>query len=243
MQARTKIFGQHDEATIRQIETCVAAGGEPQLFGEAVVYAPDGTGRYGPADAPVSGAAYVADVDTDPVLLIDGLTKNFRYPGWRLGWVVGPAATISVIERIGQAMDGGASQVVQRAALAALEPGYADAETRAVRSEFARKRNLTVDGLRAAGVRVDVEPRGTFYVWGDVSGLPAPLDTADGFFEAALGHRVITVPGYAFDLDPARTRADTGTFDRRVRFSFGPPYAAVETAMGRLAAMVAAHRS
>ncbi|MEP6708545.1 MAG: RtcB family protein [Verrucomicrobiota bacterium] len=28
MQAKTKIFGQHDEATIRQIETCVAAGGE-----------------------------------------------------------------------------------------------------------------------------------------------------------------------------------------------------------------------
>jgi tRNA-splicing ligase RtcB len=28
MEGRTKIFGQHDEATIRQIETCVAAGGE-----------------------------------------------------------------------------------------------------------------------------------------------------------------------------------------------------------------------
>jgi tRNA-splicing ligase RtcB (3'-phosphate/5'-hydroxy nucleic acid ligase) len=28
MQAKTKIFGQHDPATIKQIETCVAAGGE-----------------------------------------------------------------------------------------------------------------------------------------------------------------------------------------------------------------------
>jgi tRNA-splicing ligase RtcB len=26
--AKTKIFGQHDEATLKQIETCVAAGGE-----------------------------------------------------------------------------------------------------------------------------------------------------------------------------------------------------------------------
>src|SRR6516162_8608620 len=26
--AKTKIFGQHDEATVKQIETCVAAGGE-----------------------------------------------------------------------------------------------------------------------------------------------------------------------------------------------------------------------
>src|ERR671923_2208536 len=28
MEAKTKIFGQHDEATIKQIQTCVAAGGE-----------------------------------------------------------------------------------------------------------------------------------------------------------------------------------------------------------------------
>ena len=28
MEAKTKIFGQHNEATIKQIERCVAAGGE-----------------------------------------------------------------------------------------------------------------------------------------------------------------------------------------------------------------------
>src|SRR5438045_699076 len=28
METKTKIFGQHDEATIKQIETCVASGGE-----------------------------------------------------------------------------------------------------------------------------------------------------------------------------------------------------------------------
>ena len=34
---------------------------------------------------PISAAPYVEDVDEDPVILIDGLTKCFRYPGWRLG--------------------------------------------------------------------------------------------------------------------------------------------------------------
>ena len=28
METKTKIFGQHDDATIKQIETCVATGGE-----------------------------------------------------------------------------------------------------------------------------------------------------------------------------------------------------------------------
>lgn len=34
-------------------------------------------------DGLVSAARYVDDVDADPVVLFDGLTKNWRYPGWR----------------------------------------------------------------------------------------------------------------------------------------------------------------
>jgi aspartate/methionine/tyrosine aminotransferase len=43
-----------------------------------------------PGPGPVSGAAYVEDVERDPVLLVDGLTKSFRYPGWRVGWAWDP---------------------------------------------------------------------------------------------------------------------------------------------------------
>jgi len=141
------------------------------------IYEPDASGVFGPAARPVSAAEHVADVDADHVLIFDGLTKNARYPGWRVGWIVGPRDAISVIERVGQAMDGGPSQVVQRAALAALQPSYLDKETAAVRAAFANKRNLTVAGLRAAGIRIDVEPRGTFYVWGSLADMPAPLRT------------------------------------------------------------------
>ena len=34
----------------------------------------------------VSAAEYVQDVNQDPIILLNGLTKNWRYPGWRLGW-------------------------------------------------------------------------------------------------------------------------------------------------------------
>lgn len=30
------------------------------------------------------------DVDEDDVLIIDGLTKRFRLPGWRVAWILGP---------------------------------------------------------------------------------------------------------------------------------------------------------
>jgi len=54
-------------------------------------------------DGPVSAASYVDDPDTDRVLLVDGLTKNFRYPGWRVGWVVGPADAVNMLDRVGSA--------------------------------------------------------------------------------------------------------------------------------------------
>ncbi|HZV34785.1 MAG TPA: pyridoxal phosphate-dependent aminotransferase, partial [Verrucomicrobiae bacterium] len=36
--------------------------------------------------AMVSAAAYVENVETDPVIVVDGLTKNWRYPGLRISW-------------------------------------------------------------------------------------------------------------------------------------------------------------
>ena len=97
---------------------------------------------------PVSAATHVDDVNADPVLIVDGLTKSFRYPGWRVGWVVGTVPVIEVINRAASAIDGGPGQPIQRAAREVLRPERADQETRALRQVFARKRNLMVERLR-----------------------------------------------------------------------------------------------
>ena len=60
-----------------------------------------------PGEGPVSAAAYVDDVNEDPVVLIDGLTKSFRYPGWRIAWALGPAAVIETLGRAASSIDGG----------------------------------------------------------------------------------------------------------------------------------------
>ena len=52
------------------------------------------------------------------------------------------------------------------------------------------------EGLRQAGVRFDLEPEGTFYWWGDVSGLPAPINEGMAIFRAAAGPKqLLVVPG------------------------------------------------
>jgi aspartate/methionine/tyrosine aminotransferase len=200
------------------------------------VYEPDGR----PGPGPISAAPFVHDVDEDPVLLVDGLTKSFRYPGWRVGWAVGPADWIDALGRAASAIDGGPSLPAQRLALRALEPARADQETTALRRVFARKRDLMVRRLGAMGIRCVRPSRSTFYVWASLADLPAPFNDADHFFREALSRKVMTVPGRFFDVNPGRLRPGPSPYRSWMRFSFGPPKDNVTLGLDRLEAMLAA---
>jgi aspartate/methionine/tyrosine aminotransferase len=189
----------------------------------------------------VSAAAYVEDVDADPVVMLDGLTKNWRYPGWRVGWTIGPKHVIDRVASVGSFLDGGASHVLQRAALPLLAPDVANAEAAAIQAAFQPKRDLMLRRLSAMGVRIDAAPAGAFYVWGSVAGLPDGLNDGMSFFRAALEHKVITVPGVFFDINPGhRRRATESRFASHLRFSFGPDIEELSRGLDALQAMVTA---
>jgi aspartate/methionine/tyrosine aminotransferase len=191
-------------------------------------------------DELVSAARFVEDVDRDPVIIFDGLTKNWRYPGWRCTWIVGPRAVIDAVSSTGSFLDGGGSKPLQRSAVPLLEPGIVQAETGAIRAAFLRKRRILKEGLEAAGMRHDLEPQGTFYCWADVSGLPAGMNDGMSFFKAALKEKVICVPGEFFDINPGKRRSGRPSrFRQYVRFSFGPEEAAVVEGVRRIGRMVA----
>jgi aspartate/methionine/tyrosine aminotransferase len=187
---------------------------------------------------PVSAAAYVQDVDRDPVVLLDGLTKNWRYPGWRVSWILGPKPLIEAVSSAGSFLDGGGPRPLQRAALELVTAERAAAEAAAIQAAFGRKRRLMIDELRAMGVRC-LEPEGTFYCWGSVESLPEPFNTGLGFFKKAIEAKVITVPGEFFDVNPGKRRSSRVSRVRaHVRFSFGPPEAAVKAGLERLKALL-----
>lgn len=196
-----------------------------------------------PGTLPVESAArFVEDVNRDPIVLFDGLTKNWRYPGWRITWTVGPRPVIDAVASAGSFLDGGGGRPIQRAALPLLEPAAVEAETKAIHQVFRDKRDLMLSRLQRLGVRVDRAPDGTFYVWGNVSQLPGKLSDGMGFFRAALDKKVIVVPGEFFDVNPGKRRsARASRFRQYVRFSFGPAKATLETALGRLEELVAEH--
>ena len=181
-----------------------------------------------------SAARYVEDVDRDPVVLFDGFTKNWRYPGWRVTWAIGPKPIMERFASAGSFLDGGGSKPLQRAAIPLLSEEHVVAETQAIHRVFRDKRDFLVSRLERLGVRTDRVPDGTFYVWGDVSELPPSLSTGHDLFRAALARKVITVPGEFFDVNPGKRRHGRASrFKGYVRFSFGPAQSQLEKAVAR----------
>ena len=197
------------------------------------------------ASAPMESAArYVEDVDRDPIIILDGLTKNWRYPGWRVTWTLGPKSVIDAVSSAGSFLDGGGSKPMQRAAVELMSPDHVRAETAAIHRTFMKKRAMMIKRLRAMGVVLDAEPEGTFYVWGSVAELPPAIADGQSFFRAALAEKVITVPGEFFDVNPGKRRhGRPSRFRHYLRFSFGPQEEVVDRALGRLEAMVARSRA
>ena len=189
----------------------------------------------------VSAAEYIDDVDRDPVLIVDGLTKNWRYPGWRISWTLGPKDVIAQATSAGSYLDGGANHPFQREALDLLDPDFARQETRAIQTEFRAKREYMLGRLRELSVEVDVEPQGAFYVWGNLRRLPPPLDDGMRFLEAGLEEKVITVPGTFFDVNPGKRRAHS-RYQSYTRFSFGPSMPELERGLDAIERLIDRHR-
>ena len=208
------------------------------------VYGPPSLRHQGELPRSISAAQWVEDVDRDPVVIVDGLTKNWRYPGLRLSWTVAPREVIERVSSAGSFLDGGAPHCIQRAALPLLEPSVADQEAAAIQATFSAKRDLMLERLSAMGIKVagaeDGGPEGAFYCFADLRGLPEPLNDGMAFFRAALEHKVITVPGAFFDVDPGGRRDHIPSrLAGFVRMSFGPERAQLERGLDRLAKMIA----
>ncbi len=102
------------------------------------------------------------------VVLVNSFSKYFCMTGWRLGWVVLPAARVRDFEKLAQHFFICAPSAAQHAALAAFEPGTLQVlEER--RLEFRRRRDFLLPALERAGLAVPARPAGAFYVYADCS--------------------------------------------------------------------------
>jgi len=174
----------------------------------------------------ISSAKYVEDVNDDSVIIIDGLTKNWRLPGWRVCWVIGPKNLVTALSQSGSFLDGGANHPLQLAAIPLLDPAFVEVEKIALQKHFKAKRDHVLARLHALHLDVDIPPSSTFYIWLNLEKLPAPLNNGLTFFEELLKEQTIVIPGIFFDINPSHRRnLFNSPCHHFIRISFGPPLA------------------
>ncbi|RVU29261.1 pyridoxal phosphate-dependent aminotransferase [Neptunomonas marina] len=166
-------------------------------------------------------ASSVLEVDPDAFVL-NSFSKYFGMTGWRLGWIVAPEAAVPELEKLAQNLYISPPTVSQYAALAAFEPdSIAEFERR--RAEFAKRRDLLVNGLRELGFGIPLMPEGAFYVYADASHLTD--DTYSYCFSLLEEDHVAVTPG----LDFGTYRAN-----QFIRFSYTTGLDRIELALERL---------
>jgi aspartate aminotransferase len=135
--------------------------------------------------------------------VMDSLSKTYGMPGWRMGFVAGPAAGGKALVTLNSKHITCLPEVVSQAAIAALTGSQA--VPTAKREDFSKRRDDVVSALEAIpGVRCP-RPQGAFYAFPDISvafgkshkGKKIANDV--DFCKALLDEKfVATVPGSAF---------------------------------------------
>jgi len=120
------------------------------------------------------------------------LSKTFNMTGWRIGMAVGNADLVGGLAQAKSNLDSGIFQAVQEAGIEALKLG--DAIVEPSRKIYQERRDILVDGLRAAGLECE-KPRATFYVW---VAAPKGLSSTDFTTKLLEEAGVVTTPGNGF---------------------------------------------
>lgn len=150
---------------------------------------------------------------------VNGFSKTFSMPGWRLGYVACPdRATAEAIQCLQDQSTSGTTTFAQYGALAALEGGLACVER--MRAAFDERRAWLVAALNAIPGITCLDPLGAFYVFPNIRAWGIP--SAELCMRLLDEAHIAPVPGTAFGAEGY------------VRISFATGLAQLQEAVARL---------
>jgi aspartate aminotransferase len=168
----------------------------------------------------------------DRLVIVDGASKTYAMTGWRIGWILAPRAVADACEMLQSQATSNPATVAQYAAIAALRGPREDLT--AMVAEFAARRALMVEGLRAIdGIECRM-PEGAFYAFPSVRGLFGRRTPAGDVLQGDMDvtrylldeARCAVVPGSAFGAPGY------------VRLSYATSQALIRSGLERIAAAV-----
>jgi len=171
-----------------------------------------------------ASAAALAARYPETVVVVGSFSKTYAMTGWRIGYGLGPPEVIRACIAVQSHSVSNPTSFAMVGALAALEEG--EGEVAAMIDEYAARRELLMERLKAIPDLVCLPPGGAFYAFPQVSAFYRPgrqgsIEMSTYLLEEA---RVAVVPGIAFGADDY------------IRISFACSRATLEEGLDRLAA-------
>lgn len=123
------------------------------------------------------------------------LSKTYSMPGWRIGFCAGNARLIGALARVKSYLDYGAFTPIQVAATAALNGPQECVDE--MRARYKSRRDVLIEGLRAAGWPVD-PPAGSMFAWAPIPERFQHLGSLDFSKLLLTGANVAVAPGTGF---------------------------------------------
>jgi aspartate aminotransferase len=148
------------------------------------------------------------------LIIIGSLSKTFSMTGWRIGYALAPAPLVAAMVKLQSQST--SNPIAQYAALEALR-GPMDS-VRAMLSEYLRRRDLILAGLRAIRGITCTTPAGAFYVFPSVA---AHIGSGRAASDTELARQLLErehialVPGEAFAA-PGYLRISYATSTERI---------------------------
>jgi len=108
---------------------------------------------------------------TSNAILVDGPSKRFGVPGWRIGYVAGPREVIAALVKLQGHVNSGASRPEQYAMRVAYTSRKAREATDHMRQRYERNANIFVKGLNEIDGVSCIKPEGAFYAFPGIKKL------------------------------------------------------------------------
>lgn len=121
---------------------------------------------------------------------LHSLSKSFNMTGWRIGFAVGSAEAIGILNKLKSNLDSKQFPAVSLAAAHALLHG----DNKATLDLYKKRRDILVDGLNALGWNLK-KPDATLYVWAKVPAGHTSMSFSKLLLEEA---GVLVIPGVGY---------------------------------------------
>ena len=142
-------------------------------------------------EAPISilQAADELGLGRDGIIAFYSLSKRNNMTGYRVGFVAGDAEVMEVYKLLKTNIDSGTPNIIQEAAIKALEN---DEHVGKMRTLYREKAEILIAGLRAIGLEAEM-PKATFYIWQKVPTGMTDVEFAKKLLDPTIG--IVVTPG------------------------------------------------